>query len=124
MDLISYCGVFCEGCSSFQAKRCKGCGSQDHNQPRISKWKCKIRNCCLDHSIRNCAECSEFPCTLRKRIEKLYIQSYQIDLQENVRQIKEVGFSGWMQQQYDRYQCQKCGGIISPYTKKCYSCQE
>lgn len=46
--------IFCLGCQSknFSMKICGGC---------------EIRNCCIEKTCTNCAECNEFPCLMLEK---------------------------------------------------------
>ncbi|MHA1491694.1 MAG: hypothetical protein ACTSRI_18815 [Promethearchaeota archaeon] len=52
---ISYCGLYCGACPSYQKKTCLGCRSNNKKQSRKSKWSCKIRKCCIE--LKNVLYC-------------------------------------------------------------------
>ena len=122
-NLVAICGVFCGGCPVYRI-RCYGCRSTDRGpiQERTSKWNCKKRDCALEKGLQHCGECAKLSCTLRKPLEKRYIQNYQIDLAENCRQIKLLGAEGWIESQRKKYTCPNCGQSFSPYDLWCVKC--
>ncbi|MCP4762287.1 MAG: DUF3795 domain-containing protein [archaeon] len=123
-DYSSICGVYCKACPSFHAKTCLSCRSKNKKQKRTSKWSCKIRNCCFEKEFHNCAECDEFPCKIRRRLDKTYISRYKINLVGRLRRLNEIGIQKWTQEQIQLYKCKYCGGIISPYSFICFQCDK
>lgn len=122
-EMVSYCGVFCGACPSLLVvKSCLGCGSENHNQKRISKWGCKIRNCCIEKGINSCAECEELPCSKRRRLDNRYLEKYHIDLVEMCSEMEFENIDVWIAKQYERWNCEHCGGIVDPYERKCNDC--
>ena len=126
-DSVAPCGVYCWACPSFKSS-CNGCGSEDKNQKRKSKWSCKIRVCCFENKNFNfCYECEEFPC---KEYSKKLSEShkgdkkfkYRHELPSNLKRIKKVGLQTWLIEQKTRWQCPKCGGTIKFYHYKCSDC--
>ncbi len=120
---IAMCGVFCGGCPVYRV-RCYGCRSTDRGslQKRTSKWNCKKRACVLEQSLNHCGECAKLSCTLRKPIERRYLQSYNIDLEANCRQIKLLGAQAWITSQRQKYTCPRCGQPFIPYDLRCTKC--
>ncbi len=120
---IAACGVFCGGCPVYNV-RCYGCRSESRGplQKRTSKWNCKKRACVIEKALHHCGECARLSCTLRKPIEKRYIQNYAIDLAENCRQIKLLGAQAWIDSQRQRYTCPQCDRPFSPYDLRCTKC--
>jgi len=43
---------------------------------------------------------------------------------ENLMEIKENGLDGFLEKQYQKYACQRCGDLISVHSQKCFSCDE
>ena len=78
-EAIGLCGVFCGGCPAFHAKRCHGCGFENRNQKRSSKWNCKKRQCVIDKEINNCGSCIEVgKCKIRKPLITNYKSRYNM----------------------------------------------
>ena len=126
----SFCGVYCGGCPAFVSNRCHGCRSEDRNQPRTSKWKCKMRKCCIEKQISGCGECEDLytknsiSCAKRRRLVRSYQDKYSIDLNENVLSYQTLGPKKWAKTQRQKYSCPKCGHLINPYSLECYECHE
>ncbi|WGM88817.1 MAG: DUF3795 domain-containing protein [Candidatus Bathyarchaeota archaeon] len=126
-DSLAPCGVYCEACPSFK-KSCNGCGSENKNQKRKSKWSCKIRVCCFEKNNFNfCYECEKFPCkeyskklTESHKGDKKY--QYRHELPSNLKRIKKIGIQKWLREQKTRWQCPKCSGTIKFYHYKCPDC--
>ena len=122
-DTIGMCGVDCALTSCFRSGRCHGCHSEDPNQKRTSKWKCRIRTCVIGKGLNHCGECGEFPCLIRKSLDKRYLGTYRINLQDNIRLLTELGPEEWAEQSRTRHTCPSCGGCIDPYNRTCYECR-
>ena len=127
IDELAPCGVYCGACPSFN-KTCKGCGSDDKEQDRCSKWSCKIRNCCYyDKKLDYCAYCEQFPC---KIINKKIINSHPNDPRFTYRHevpdifaaLKTMDIKYYHDFQIQRWKCDSCGGTIQFYHYKCNKC--
>lgn len=121
---IGKCGVNCSLTSCFRTGRCKGCSSEDKNQMRISKWKCKIRACVSEKHLHHCGECPEFPCRLRSSLDSRYLKTYLIDLAQNISLLRALGPGEWLEEQKRSHTCRACGDLINPYSRECYGCGE
>jgi hypothetical protein len=51
---IAYCGLYCGSCGAFLKEKCKGCSANEK-----ATW-CSIRNCCIEHNSKSCADCTQF----------------------------------------------------------------
>lgn len=124
---VAPCGVYCGACPSFQIS-CKGCGSEDKNQKRTSKWTCKIRVCCFEkYDYGFCIECDQFPCKVySKKLSQSHRKDerfkYRHELPQNQQKIKQIGIKQWLKEQKTRWQCPNCGGTIKFYHYKCSEC--
>jgi len=130
IELLSYCGLYCGACPSYYKGTCLGCRNEDPTQKRKSKWNCKIRVCCLNEKdVLHCGECSEFPCL---KISKKLIKShpkdtrfiYRHEIPDNIKEIKELGISKWLEKQNKKWKCDECGGIVTFYEYKCMKCNK
>ena len=121
---IGKCGVNCALTSCFRTGRCKGCGSEDTNQKRISKWKCKIRACVSEKNLHHCGECPEFPCRIRSSLDSRYLKTYSIDLARNISLLRDQGPDKWLEEQKRNHTCRVCGDMVNPYSRECYGCGE
>lgn len=127
MNELAPCGVYCGACPSF-GKSCKGCGSNDLDQKRPSKFCCKIRSCCYhDHQLDFCIECAMYPCSL---MTKKLFTSHRGDLRYTYRheiphifaQLKWMSLDQYLEFQKKRWKCNSCGGTIHFYHYKCDTC--
>lgn len=55
VELIAACGLFCGNCGAYRKGKCRGCAEA----PLFAS--CKIRACCRELGLRNCAGCADFP---------------------------------------------------------------
>jgi hypothetical protein len=51
--VISYCGLYCEGCQQFLDGKCSGCV-----QNSTLLW-CRVRMCCIAYQYQSCAQCRQ-----------------------------------------------------------------
>jgi hypothetical protein len=54
ISLIAACGLYCGACGSYTKGRCPGC-----KENTKASW-CKVRSCCIEKSIDNCSQCTEY----------------------------------------------------------------
>ena len=121
------CGVYCGACPAFD-KTCKGCGSDDRQQKRTSKFSCKLRRCCFEvKDVDHCFQCDEYPCA--KLLDKLPRSHpgdprfrYRLEVLDNSERIKQVGVERWLEEQDTRWSCPKCGGRVHFYHYRCSQC--
>jgi hypothetical protein len=126
-DELAPCGIFCGACPSFN-KSCKGCGSEDKEQKRLSKFNCQIRVCCYtDMQLDFCIDCEQFPC---KIIDKKLINShpgdtrytYRHEIPEILIKLKTMSLDNYVEFQTQRWKCKSCGGTIQFYIYNCNKC--
>ncbi|MCF8228811.1 MAG: DUF3795 domain-containing protein [Bacteroidales bacterium] len=127
--LIGSCGIFCSACYSYQKGTCLGCGSENRNQQRISKWNCRIRNCCKQEKHLNyCFECKEFPCDKILKFVKSHPKdkkyTYRHQAIQNLADLKAMGISQWLLEQQQKYTCGDCGGQVIFYDDFCVDCKK
>lgn len=123
-NLVSPCGIYCGACPSFQKRTCYGCRSEDKTQKRVSKWHCKIRQCCLDRNkLDFCYQCDDFLCRLLIRLQRSHLGerkfAYREEIIDNLLRIKKIGVKKWLREQERKWRCPKCGGTIVFYLYKC-----
>ena len=62
-ETITACGECCTGCLKKKSGICPGCIEADG---RVPEWAesgvCRVHACCIEHNVRFCGLCSEFPC--------------------------------------------------------------
>ena len=128
VEKISYCGLYCGACPSYQKATCLGCRSEDKKQSRKSKWGCKIRNCCFkERNVEYCGQCNDFPCNI---ISNKLINSHPHDprfnyrhkIPENILKINKLGLERWFVEQEELWTCSDCGQPVIFYYNKCSGC--
>jgi len=128
IDLASPCGVYCGACPSYIIREsCYGCRPEDRSQKRTSKWRCKIRQCCLEENkLSFCSQCDDFPCKILTEFQKYGLgdkrRQHRAESVENLKQIKELGIDSWLKRQQEIWKCPKCGGGMVFYEFRCVDC--
>jgi len=46
-----------------------------------------------------------------------------MSMKDNLEYIKKMGISNFIKDQYKKYHCQECGGLISIHNGKCFKCE-
>ena len=82
--IIGCCGIVCSECESFISSTCKGCRKQE-----VTDNNCPIMECCMEHKISTCAECSVF-------LE--YGKCDKLSDVKNLKLIKEIGLEEFLSQ--------------------------
>jgi len=121
--LLAPCGMNCAVCYAHLRKKkaCQGCRAQEASQPQHCR-KCNIRDCAARHGFDFCFECSSFPCTTIKRLDKSYRQRYQVSLIENAIRVKTVGVEEHLIEEKQKWTCMQCGGVIALHDRTCSGC--
>ncbi len=58
---IGCCGAYCGTCPVLQDKTCKGCKiGYDDGSRDLSKAKCRMKVCCMQHGLISCADCPDY----------------------------------------------------------------
>jgi hypothetical protein len=55
-------------------------------------------------------------------MDKRYQTNYGMSVKENLESIRKGGIDKFIQDQYKKYRCSKCGGLISIHNRKCFKC--
>lgn len=45
-----------------------------------------------------------------------------MSMKENLERIREKGIGIFIKEQYNKYRCPKCSGLISIHNRKCFKC--
>jgi hypothetical protein len=124
---LAPCGIFCGACPAID-KTCRGCPATSKEQARISKWACKIRNCCyFEKELDYCIDCEEFPCRI---YSKKLLDHHKDDIRYHYRhevpgifsKMKEMGTDDYITFQKNRWKCDSCEGTIRFYYYTCDNC--
>jgi len=123
MIMLAPCGMNCTVCYVHlrEKKPCLGCRGQGASQPEHCR-KCEIKDCANSQGIEFCFECSSFPCTTIKRLDKSYRQRYQVSLIDSAIRIKTVGAKRHLLEEKEKWTCSHCGGVISLHDRACSEC--
>jgi len=123
--MVAPCGMNCSFCYVHHKNKspCLGCRVKDGNQPK-SCQDCKIKSCISDKNLEFCFQCSDYPCTLIKRLDRSYRTRYDESLIKTLDTIKNEGLDNLIISQYKKYRCTKCGSFINMHDKKCYKCDK
>ena len=121
--MLAPCGMTCAVCYVHlrDKKPCLGCHGRDESKPNHCR-ECKIKDCAVSRGLDFCFECSSFPCSSIKRLDKSYRQRYQVSLIENSIRIKTVGAKQHLLEEKEKWTCSQCGGVISLHDRACSEC--
>jgi hypothetical protein len=129
-ELIAPCGMNCAICSRHlsyinnqKRSQCVGC------RPRNKACSYLFGKCSgINHTAKGnaafCFECDDYPCKQIDRLDDRYKKNYQMSMKDNLEYIKKKGIDKFLEEQYRKYGCSKCGGLISVHNKKCFKCDQ
>jgi hypothetical protein len=134
-ELIAQCGMNCGICTSYLAyinkvPKKKGGGGIHHCVGcRIKNSQCVVKKRCISpkkKEIDFCFECDVFPCDPLRKLDARYRKNYNMSEIDNLNEIKRSGMKKFLNSQYKKYKCPKCGGLICVHSKsgKCYKCDK
>lgn len=96
---IAACGLYCGACRKFLTDKCPGCRLNEK-----ASW-CKIRKCCQEKGIDNCAQCEKDvkDCkTHNNLIGKFFSVLFRSDRAACIRYIREHGEEAFAQEMTSR----------------------
>ncbi len=129
-ELIAPCGMNCAICSrhlayvnNLKRSQCVGC------RPRNEKCTYLFAKCTgINHTSSSpaafCFECNHYPCKQINRIDGRYKKYYGMSMKDNLEYIKKNGIDKFIKEEYRKYRCSKCGGLISIHNRKCFKCDK
>ena len=123
--LFAPCGMNCMVCYVHLKDKnpCNGCLGDDNHKPERCK-SCKIKICAQEKGLIYCYECSGFPCKQIKNLEKSYVKRYKTSLIENSRIVQKVGITAFQADEYEKWKCISCSGVISLHDSECSDCKK
>jgi hypothetical protein len=128
VKLIAPCGMNCAICSRYLANvnnlkrsQCAGCRRRNERCAYLFE-KCEGINHTLRGNAAFCFECSHYPCKQLNRMDDRYRNNYGMSMKDNLEYIRKRGISSFITEQYKKYHCSKCGGLISIHNRKCFKC--
>lgn len=128
-ELLTPCGMNCGLCRRYLAYargipeekgkviHCQGCIPLNKNC-FLKKGCKKLQN----SAVKFCFECENIPCQNLDRLVRRYIKLYDMNLLENLRDLKEKGPSEFLKVQEEKYKCPHCGDIVSVHSGNCWTC--
>lgn len=131
-ELIAPCGMNCAICSNYLAfkndlkkSQCSGCRPSNKKCTYLFE-KCSGSNHCLEGNAdaKFCFECDLYPCKEIERMNKRYRENYGMSVKENLAMIQMVGVKEFVKSQQTKYECPKCGELLSIHNKKCFKCDK
>ena len=129
-ELIAPCGMNCGLCSGYLALKhdlkakgirmpyCIGCRPRD-KQCSFIKKRCDL---VLTGKVEYCYECNDFPCERLKHLEKRYRTNFRMSMIDNLEFIRDNGINDFLEQEHNKWQCSKCGGVICCHNGFCFGC--
>jgi len=127
LSLIAPCGMNCGLCQAYlrNKKKCPSCNGIDVGKA-ASCVKCRIKNCEEIQASKSkfCYECSKFPCTRMKQLDKRYRTRYAMSMIENLKEIQNLGIDEFITNQKIKWTCGNCGGTICVHKGYCIDCKE
>jgi len=51
-----------------------------------------------------------------------YRNNYKMSVKDNLEYINKMGIGKFIKEQYSKYRCSECGGLISIHNRKCFKC--
>ena len=129
-ELIAPCGMNCAICSRYlsyanhlKRSHCAGCRSEGKKCSYLFEKCCGINGDLKDNATANfCFECDQYPCKQINRMDVRYRSHYEMSVKDNLDSINKIGVEQFTKEQYEKYRCSKCGGVISIHNRKCFKC--
>lgn len=123
---IAPCGMNCSLCIYFLREKnpCPGCLTDHMNKPKYC-IKCTIKNCALlgETASGFCYECSKYPCTRLKQLDKRYRLKYHMSMLDNLETIRNKGLAVFTKEQKAKWGCNQCGAMICVHQGYCLKCK-
>lgn len=124
--LIAPCGMNCVLCIAHLREKntCPGCRMMGENVSQYFK-KCSVRNCStmIENKMKFCSDsCDSFPCKRLKNLDKRYRSKYGMSMLDNLGNIKESGVRRFVENERNRWQCEKCGNVLCVHRNSCIYC--
>ena len=127
VNLIAPCGMNCGICiGHLREKRpCGGCFKKDDgNKPKVCR-SCKIVNCELLTETESgfCYDCTKYPCTRLKQLDRRYRTNYGMSMIENLGFIQQYGLQKFLEREEERWTCKTCGSGLCVHSDFCFNCK-
>jgi len=132
-ELIAPCGMNCAICSRYLSylnnlnkPKCSGCIPENKKCSYLFE-KCNGINNSLNGnaSAKFCFECKQYSsCREIIRMDERYKNNYKMSVKKNLSDIQKRGVDKFIEEQYKKYNCSNCGGLVSIHNRKCFKCEE
>jgi len=124
--MIAPCGMNCSICIAYMRtkKPCPGCWSENGKPHHCAN--CRIKKCdqlSITQTIF-CYECSKFPCTRLKSLDKRYRTKYKTSLIKNLEDIREYGYDKFVLHEKEKWICLECGNRLCIHRDICLTCSK
>ena len=96
------CGLYCGACiDNLVYKNCHGCNCTCEKCAAVEHHKsCNIYQCCVEQrKLKDCSECSDFPCTQLIHFCYSPIWQHHFHVLENLKRRKAIGTRKWLREQ-------------------------
>jgi len=94
-ELAARCGIFCGECEHRVKNDCPGCQKAES---KVFWGKCPLAQCSIFKGLKDCSECSDFPCDLLKSFSFDKEQGDNGQRIKNLIAWKTVGFEKWLEE--------------------------
>jgi len=130
-NLIAPCGMNCRICSGYLALEndlkskgirksyCSGCRPRDKTCAFLKK-RCQLL---MNHRVKFCFECPDFPCHELKSIDNRYRTRYHMSLIGNLQYIRDQGMERFLQRENEKWRCPNCDSFICCHNGICLHCE-
>ena len=129
-ELIAPCGMNCAICSKYlsfrnhlKKSKCIGCRLRKEECSYLF-GKCDGKNHGFKEGFCFCFECEQYPCKELKRVDTRYKKNYRMSVIENLEYIQKKGIQKFVESQFEKYSCGKCGELISIHNRRCFKCEK
>ena len=131
-ELIAPCGINCALCSGYRAfihqtprKRgkiswCSGCRARNKQCAFLKKRCTRLGT----SAVEFCTDCPDFPCARMNHLDELYRKYYAVSPIRNLEEIRDHGIARFLEFEWERHRCGRCGGVISMHNRKCFACDQ
>ena len=121
---VAPCGVLCDICIGFQREKNKCIGCKNEGNKAYHCSVCSIKLCVEKQGNEKllCYECTKFPCTRIKNLDKRYISKYGESPILNLEKIKESGIRFFIKNEKEKWKCDNCGNLLCVHREVCLAC--
>ena len=125
-DLIAPCGINCGVCRAYLREKNKCCGCIAPGINKLSHCnKCSIKYC-DEHNkseFTYCYECEKFPCLRIKKLDKRYVEKYNLSVIDNLIFISQYGLDKFIKNENNKWKCSHCGKVLCVHENYCLYCK-